>query len=177
MGTGGDGTGGAGTGGAGTGGGGTGGGGSALSDGQVASVARTANVGEVEQAETAQPKLEDAEVAEYATMMITDHGAAATALDTLLAEQGIAPEPSDVEAALKADSDAIVAMLAAAEAPVDPLYIDSHVTAHQQVLDLIENVLLPETEDEALAEFLQTMRDDVEMHLQEAEALSEGPGT
>lgn len=164
-------------GGGGDGGAGGGGGGAVdLTDDEVAHVVQTANAGEILQAETAMPKLEVPDVVTYAEMMITEHGGANTELQQLAAAEGLTPEPNPVSADLQAESEAIVASLDAAAAPVDPLYVDSQVLAHAQVLELIETVLLPSAENEALVAFLETMRGAVEMHLMEAEQLQEELG-
>lgn len=145
-----------------------------LTDGQVGSLAQTANRGEVDQAEAARAKLENADVQAFAAMMIADHGQAADQLDALLLDEGIVPMTSEEEQLLREGSDENVATLEAAAAPADATYVQTQVAAHTQVLTLIEEKLLPEVQNDALEEFLQTMREAVEMHLQEAEALQDG---
>ncbi len=147
-------------------------GGAALqSDGQIAAVVATANAGEIAQGRLALTKAQAPEVVAFAQMMVTEHTAAAQQQAQLLAAQGITPEENEVSTSLKAESDQIVQRLnnTAAGPAFDAAYMESQVAVHQKVLDLLQNELIPNTQNPAFAEQLQGVADTVQKHLEEAQ--------
>jgi len=142
-----------------------------LTDPQIAAVTSTANEGEVLQANTARPKLSNASAQGFADMMVTMHTAAQARQSALLMQKGITPEPNAISTMLKQESDAIVAQLSAAPAPVDVAYIDAQVTVHQKVLDTLDTVLIPSADDPALKADLMTTRSEVSAHLSMAKGI------
>lgn len=136
-----------------------------LTDPQIAAVTSTANEGEVLQANTARPKLTNPSAQAFADMMVTMHTAAQARQATLLMQKGITPEPNAISTMLKQESDAIVAQLSAAPAPVDLLYIEKQVAVHEKVLSTLDTVLIPSADDAALEADLMTARGEVSAHL------------
>jgi putative membrane protein len=142
-----------------------------LTDPQIAAVTSVANDGEVLQANTARPKLTNPSAQGFADMMVTMHTAAQARQSALLMQKGITPEANAVSAMLKQESDAIVAQLSAAPAPVDLAYMSAQVTVHQKVLNTLDTVLIPSADDPALKADLMTTRGEVSAHLNMATSI------
>ena len=142
-----------------------------LTDAEIGAVTSAANTGEVAQGNAALPKLTNAKASAFATQMVEMHGAAQARQAALLAQKGIVPEENPVSAELKHDSDATLAALNGASAPVDQLYVDSQVATHQKVLQIMDEVLIPSATDADLLSELRAARADVKSHLDQAEAL------
>lgn len=141
-----------------------------LTNPQIAAVTSAANTGEIMQAQTALPKLSNAEAKAFAMSMIDMHTAAQERQAALLQRKQIMPEDNPTSTALKQESDAIVAALMAASAPdVDQLYIEKQVDVHTKVLALLDDELIPSAEDAELRAELMTARDEVAAHLNQAE--------
>jgi len=142
-----------------------------LTDPQIAAVTSTANEGEVLQANTARPKLTNSSAQGFADMMVTMHTAAQARQSALLMQKGITPEPNAISTMLKQESDAIVAQLSAAPAPVDLAYMTAQVMVHQKVLNTLDTVLIPAADDPALKADLSTTRGEVSAHLNMATSI------
>ena len=139
-----------------------------LMDGEILHAVRTANMGEVEQSEIAVTRGDD----EFAQMMVDEHSAAVAAADDLADAQGITPQPNSVSQDLQSESERIITMLEAAQGDAfDLVYLNAQVTAHQEVLALLDDTLIPQADNVALAEFLTDTRTNVSNHLVLAEAL------
>jgi putative membrane protein len=154
--------------------------GAELSDAQIAAVVLAANGGEVEQGEIAVNAGQRDDVRAFARMLVTMHSAAVERENALFRTLMLTPEENAVSAELKAASDATVQALNAANAAgFDMLYVMSQVDAHRKVLDLIDDRLLPSVTSAELRAELNTMRADVQRHLELATellaALGEAP--
>lgn len=143
-----------------------------LSDAQILEVTDTANLGEITQANTALEKLNNQRVRLYATRMVGEH-TAGRELGVAVADAiDVTPVTSPTAQQLEAESNAIVQQLfAATEAQIDVLYMQTQVTAHRRVLELIEDQLLPSASAPDLVTYLHDMHHHVEDHLEDAEAL------
>lgn len=150
------------------------GGGDNLSDDQVIQVVRTANLGEIAQAEVALERAVDPEVRAYAQEMITDHTAANQMATALAMAEGLTPRASALSRELTQESNAIVNWLEITPLPLfDRSYMQSQVEVHAEVLRIIDEVLLPSAADPQLDEFLATMRTAVAAHLMHAQTILE----
>lgn len=147
-----------------------------LNDASILHVLQTANTGEIEQGEIASTKATEGIVRLYAERMVTEHTSANTQGQMLATELGITPAPNPVSAALEAQSNMVEAQLTATAAgsAFDVLYMQSQVEAHQQVLDLIDDQLLPEAESDEVEQMLTTMRPVIEDHLADAQTILAG---
>lgn len=156
--------------------GGAGGGFGDLSDGEVLEVAISLNNGEVQMAVIAANVSSTSDIDTFATTMATEHSAAATAAMTLGTNEGITPEDSAANAAVKADATKQVLRLSDAanssDADFDAIYADTQVIAHEDALHVIDEELVPSAENTALKTYLSTLRDTVTTHLTDARALA-----
>lgn len=158
------------------GGGGEGGmaGATALTDEAVLHVARTANIGEVDQAEVALLRADDELVVDFAELMIQEHSSAIAMAQSLADSEDLTPEANPLSQMLQADSSQTVLMLqAASDAEFDLVYMESQVTAHEEVLTLLDDTLIPEADNAALETYLLDLRVHVSEHLESAESIVE----
>jgi putative membrane protein len=143
----------------------------ALSDAQVLLVLDTLNQGEVEVAYAALPKLEDADVKDFAQMMITDHGSARQAVHSVADSLDLDPRPSDLQLMLKQDAETLVATFQSSpQATLDRPYIASQIAAHADALNLLTE-LSAATDATELKELIMTLETSVQAHYDEAQAI------
>jgi putative membrane protein len=141
-----------------------------LNDAQIAAITETANTAEIAQAKVAQLKSKDAGVKAFAAMMIVHHGEA----KQKQAKLKLKTEESGVSTALNADSGATLdALKTESGKSFDEAYIRSQITAHQKVLDTINDKLLPNVKDASLKAYLEEIKPKVEDHLKQAKQLQQ----
>lgn len=143
-----------------------------LSDPEVAHVAVTANGIDVDLARLALERGRDAQVKAFARTMVDDHTGVNAQAAALAAKLGITPAPNDVSASLLRDAEAARGRLAHLSGPeFDSAYMAREVEYHQAVLDAIDNLLVPTTENAELTTLLQTVRPAIAAHLERARAI------
>ncbi|MFZ5896304.1 MAG: DUF4142 domain-containing protein [Myxococcota bacterium] len=139
-----------------------------LTDAQIFLVLDTLNAGEVEQANTAIPRLTTADVGEFAQLMVVDHTKARGDVQALAQALGETPSPSSVEGMLKAKGMSVVAQLKSSQAEsLDALYMATQVQAHAEALALLK--ALQATADAAeLEQLLAQLQTSVQGHYEMA---------
>jgi putative membrane protein len=143
-----------------------------LSEGQIAMIVDLANSAEIEQGKIAQTKAKSPSVKKFAAMMVKHHGEAKVETDKLMKQLSLTPVQSPSAVALKADSDkALGTLRGAGGAAFDVAYIDGQVVAHQEVLNLLDQQLLPSAQTKEVVDALQKARTVVASHLEQARAL------
>jgi putative membrane protein len=143
-----------------------------LSDGQIAGITAAAHQSEIDAARVARKISKNAKVRSFAAKMIKDHTAALKAETALAQTAGIAPSDSDISAKIKTMSaDSLANLKTLKGNDFDKTYAQGQVDAHQQVLDTIDNDLLPQVQNAALKEQLTKERPVVASHLEMAKQL------
>lgn len=141
----------------------------AVSDGQIVAIAAAANDAEIEQAKVAHDKAKDPRVKKFAAMMIQDHTQAKQNQAELVARMSLAPNESSQSQEIATDSfDTLTKLRDADKNSFDMTYMDAQVNNHQMVLDLLDNLLIPNARNGELKKQLQDMRPTVDKHLTEA---------
>jgi len=141
-----------------------------LSDGDIYAIEDAANNGEIQMAELAKKQGVGAATKDFAAMMITHHRDAENKLKTIAKKQNITSKDNDVSNKLKGDvSSMITDMRAKKGKDFDRLYIDNQVKAHKDVLDIVDNQLIPSVQNADLKTHLSDVRRTVADHLQKAE--------
>lgn len=141
-----------------------------LNDGKIVAIVQTADRGEIEQARDALQKAKNGRVKQFAQHMVTDHSAAEAKLSSLDSSTGITPQESAVTAQLKSGGEQIMGNLRSASgSDFDKAYIDAQVSEHTQVLDLLDNKLIPQAQNVDLTKTLQAVRAKVAGHLKMAQ--------
>jgi len=145
----------------------------ALNDAQIAAITEAANTAEIAQAKVAQSKSKDADVRNFAAMMIMHHGQAKEKQAALK----LKTEESGVSTAMHADADATLNALNALKGGTgrdfDAAYIEAQISGHQKVLDTINDRLLPDVKGAGLKAYLEEIKPTVEAHLNRAKQLQQ----
>jgi putative membrane protein len=148
-----------------------------LSDPEVAHVAVTANSIDIELARVAQSRVDKGEVRAFANTMITDHSAVNAQAAALAKKLGVTPADNAVSRSLLAGAATARASLEKLRGVAfDRAYIDREVAYHQAVLDAIDGVLVPTTENAELKKLLTEVRPAIAAHLAHAKQLRRSLG-
>ncbi len=143
-----------------------------LSDPEVAHVAVTANSIDIDMAKFAQTRTTNAAVKQFAATMITDHTAVNAQAAALASKLGVTPADNAVSQSLLTGAKQARASLEPLHgAAFDRAYIDREVACHQAVLDAIDKVLIPTTENAELRKLLTEVRPAIATHLEHAKQL------
>ena len=143
-----------------------------LSDPEVAHVAVTANNIDIDAAKFAQTRTHNAGVKQFAATMITDHTAVNQQAAALAQKLGVTPKDNPVsQSLLSGAAEAHKKLEPLHGAAFDRAYMDREIAYHQAVLDAIDKVLIPTTENAELKALLQNVRPAVATHLEHAKEL------
>jgi putative membrane protein len=141
-----------------------------LSDAEVASVAVVANQIDIGYAEIAKEKSKDAEIVKFAETMIRDHNAVLGQASALVKKLVVTPKDNSLSQQLLAGADKTKKSLRAKSGKAfDKDYIDNEVAYHKAVIATVQDVLIPETENQELKELLQGILPALNTHLSHAE--------
>jgi len=145
---------------------------SKLSDPEVASVAVVANQIDIGYAQIAKTKSKDAEVLKFAETMINDHNAVLEKAGALVKKLGVTPKDNDVSKKLLADAKKTREVLESKSGDAfNKAYVDNEVAYHKAVIDAVEGLLIPETDNSELKSLLQDVLPALKAHLGHAEML------
>ncbi len=149
-----------------------------LSDAEVAHVAVTANAVDVDMAKYVQARLRHADVQQFAATMIADHSAVNVKAGALATRLGVTPADNAVSKSLVDGATAAKHTLdgLSGEA-LDKGYLDREIAYHQAVLDALDGLLIPTTENADLKALLVAVRPAIAAHLAHAKELRAGYGT
>src|SRR5216117_2745795 len=143
-----------------------------LSDPEVAHVAVTANNIDINAAKFAQTRTHNAGVKQFAATMITDHTAVNAQAAALAGKLGVTPKDNAVSQSLQtAAADARKKLEPLHGAAFDRAYMDREIAYHQAVLDAIDKLLVPTTENAELRKLLVDVRPAIATHLEHAKHL------
>ncbi len=148
-----------------------------LSDPEVAHVAVTANSIDIDLAKLAQSRTHNKDVKQFATTMITDHGAVNAQASALATKLGVTPKDNAVsQSLLKGASEARAAIEPLKGKAFDKAYIDREVAYHTAVIGALDSLLIPTTENAELKKLLVDVRPAFEAHLELAKKLQSSLG-
>jgi len=143
-----------------------------LSDPEVAHVAVTANSIDIDMAKLVPSHTTNAAVRQFATTMITDHSAVNAEAAALATKLGVTPKDNAVSQSLQSGATSARASLDPLHgAAFDRAYMDREVAYHQAVLDAIDKLLVPTTENAELRKLLVDVRPAIATHLEHAKHL------
>ncbi len=149
-----------------------------LTDAQIAAITDAANKGEIEQAKLALRKAKDPQVKLYAQMMIDHHGSEQKKEQALCTSLSLQPETTQMSTQLQTDSQSAISSLSSQSgADFDKAYIDLQVKEHKDVLDAIDNKLVPNAKNAQLKQALTDFRPKVQEHMQKAMEIQQKLGT
>ena len=141
-----------------------------LTDPQIAHIAYTAGVIDIDAAKQAESKANNKEVKAFAQDMVRDHEAVNKQALELVKKLKVTPEDNDTSKTLSkqaADERAKLAKLKGAA--YDKAYIDNEVAYHKTVNNALETQLIPSATNPELKNLLQTGLKIFQGHQQHAE--------
>lgn len=143
-----------------------------LSDAEVAFIAVTANQIDIAYADIAKQKSKDPEVLKFAETMQRDHRGVIDQAVALAKKLGVNPLDNAVSKKLVADSETTKKdLLSRAGKSFDKAYIDNEVGYHKAVIQAVEDLLIPETENGELKKLLDNVLPALKAHLMHAEMM------
>jgi putative membrane protein len=142
------------------------------SDAQIAAIVVTANQVDIDAGELAKSRTQSPQVREFAQQMITDHTGVNKQATALVNRLKVTPEPNDTSKSLQQGGDANVAHLKMLSGVAfDRAYVDHEVAYHQQVIDALDNTLVPSARNAELKALLVKVRPAFVAHLEHAKHL------
>jgi putative membrane protein len=140
-----------------------------LDDAQIADIITVAHSIDSEAGKLAQFKSSNAEVLFFAQRMVTDHGVALESQNDLIKRLKIAPSENAVSQRLRSTAGKNLAKLTSMRGlAFEKEYIDHEVVFHTEMLETIDNVLIPNARNEQLKNSLVKVRPAFFSHLQHA---------
>ena len=145
----------------------------AITDANIAAIVVTANTIDIQYADLALAKSQDAEVREFATMVKRDHQSVNEAAGALVTRLGVTPVMNSVAFDLRDDAETKRLTLRDFEgAAFDSAYAANEVSYHTTVLGAIDNALIPSAQNAELKALLVAVRPAVAAHLEHARELA-----
>ena len=143
-------------------------------DPQIAHIAYTAGLIDVEAGKLALEKSKDNDVRAFAQRMIGDHTAVNDQALALAKKLNVTPEDNATSQNLTKQAEAARKKLAALSGTAfDKAYIDNEVTFHKTVNDALSNTLIPGAQNSELKSLLQNGLKVFQSHLEHAEHLAQ----
>lgn len=140
-----------------------------LSDAEVAHVAVTANTIDIELGRLALARSARKEVQEFAGAMVRDHSAVNAQAGALAGKLGVTPRDNPVSQSLLAGARAAREKAEKLSGGAfDQAYLAREVEYHQAVLDALDGLLIPTTENSELKQLLVQVRGAIVGHLAHA---------
>ena len=141
----------------------------ALPPSDIAGIVMTVHEGEIEQGQAAAQKATNAQVREFAQMMVTDHTNGNNTARDVFGREGISPGENDTTRTLTANSRRTISNLNTySGAAFDREYMRTQVAMHEWTLNSLDNLLIPSSTSAAVRSMLETQRASVAAHLEHA---------
>jgi putative membrane protein len=142
------------------------------SDAQIAHIVVTANQVDIDAGKLAESKGHSADVRAFGKRMVTDHTGVNKEAVALVKKLGVKPEDNPTSQSLKKGGEDNLANLKGLKgAAFDKAYIDHEVAYHEQVLDAVDKVLIPNAKNEELKALLVKVRPAFVAHLDHAKQI------
>jgi putative membrane protein len=145
-----------------------------VDDAQIAAIVVAANQVDVDAGKLAAATSANAEVKKFAELMVTDHNSVNQAATELVTRLGVTPKESPTSQSLRAGGEKNLAHLRTLSgAAFDRAYLAHEVAYHQQVLDAVDQVLIPGASNAELEALLIKVRPAFVAHLEHARQLQQ----
>ena len=143
-----------------------------VTDAQIASIVVVANQVDIDAGRLAKARATNQEVKAFAQLMINDHTAVNKSATDLVTKLKVAPQDNPTSQSLKSEGDKNVANLKTLKGDAfDKAYVDHEVAYHQQVIDALDNTLIPGAANAELKALLIKVRPAFVAHLEHAKRL------
>jgi putative membrane protein len=144
----------------------------AVTDPQIASIVVTANQVDIAAGQLAEKVASSAEVKAFGTQMVTDHTGVNKQAIALTTKLKVTPEDNPTSQSLKSGGDANLKSLRSLHgAAFDKAYVEHEVAYHQQVIDALDKVLVPNAKNDELKALLVKVRPAFVAHMEHAKML------
>ncbi|AKV02073.1 hypothetical protein AKJ09_08736 [Labilithrix luteola] len=145
-----------------------------MTDSDIAAVVNAANSGQMELAQLAAKNAQSGQVKSFASMMVTQQKDVANKAKTVEQTARIAPTDNDVSLQLKSDTETTLTTLKGQKGKdFDRTYMDSQVKIQREVLDTIDNKLMPAAQNGELKTHLTDVRKKVSDNLTKAQQIDD----
>lgn len=140
-----------------------------INDAQIAAIVVTANQVDIDAGKLAASSASNADVKAFGQQMVTDHSGVNKQATELVTKLKVKPEENATSRSLKAGGDKNLANLKTLKgAAFDRAYVDHEVAYHQQVIDALDQTLIPGAKNEELKALLVKARPAFVAHLEHA---------
>jgi putative membrane protein len=151
--------------------------GQAPTDPQIAAIVVTANQVDIDAGALAAERASHPEVKKFGQLMVTDHTGVNKAAAELVARLKVTPEENPTSRSLKAGGEKNLAHLKTLSgAAFDRAYVEHEIAYHQQVLDAVDKVLIPNAANAELKALLVKVRPAFVAHLEHAKQVRKAVG-
>jgi putative membrane protein len=141
-------------------------------DAQIASIVVTANQVDIDAGKLAEARGHGKDVRAFGKQMVTDHSGVNKQAVALVTKLKVTPEDNPTSQSLKAGGEENLKKLKRLKgAAFDKAYVDHEVAYHEQVLDAIDKVLIPNAKNEELKALLVKVRPAFVAHLEHAKMI------
>ena len=142
------------------------------SDAQIAHIVVTANQVDIDAGKLAESSGQSADVKAFGKRMVTDHTGVNKEAVALVKKLGVTPEDNPTSESLKkGGEDNLKNLKSLKGAAFDKAYVDHEVAYHQQVLDAVDKVLIPNAKNGELKALLVKVRPAFVAHLDHAKQI------
>jgi putative membrane protein len=143
-----------------------------VNDAQIAAIVVAANQVDIDAGKFAAAKTSSDDVKAFANTMVTDHTAVNKSAVDLVTKLKVSPEENDTSRSLKAGGQENLAKLRDLSGKAfDKAYVDHEVAYHEQVINALDTVLIPNAQNGELKALLVKVRPAFEAHLGHARNL------
>lgn len=144
----------------------------APNDAQIAHIVVTANQVDIDAGKLAETKASSKDVKAFGKQMVTDHSGVNQQAVALVTKLKVTPEDNPTSQSLKKGGvDNVQKLQGLQGAAFDKAYVDHEVAYHQQVLDAIDKVLVPNAKNEELKALIVKVRPAFVAHLEHAKMM------
>ena len=141
----------------------------APNDAQIAHIVVTANQVDIDAGKLAESKASDAQVKAFGKQMVTDHTGVNQQAVALAKKLNVTPQDNPTSQSLKTGgAENVKKLTGLSGATFDRAYVDHEIAYHEQVLDAIDKVLVPNAKNEELKALIVKVRPAFVAHLEHA---------
>jgi putative membrane protein len=141
-------------------------------DAEIASIVVTANQVDIDAGKLAQSRSTNADVKGFAERMVVDHAGVNKTATELAAKLKVTPQDNATSRSLRSGGEKNITTLKGLKgAAFDKAYLENEVAYHQQVLDALDKVLIPNAANAELKALLVKVRPAFVAHLAHAKGI------
>ncbi len=146
-------------------------------DPQIAHIVVTANQVDIDAGKLAESRGHSKDVRGFGKQMVTDHSGVNKQAAALVKKLKVTPEDNPTSQSLKKGGEEnLTALKGLKGAAFDKAYVDHEVAYHEQVLEAVDKVLIPNAKNEELKALIVKVRPAFVAHLERAKMIQAALG-